>query len=117
MEESLAGRASTILTSLKAAREKTNSSAFDLFSKFVSVCEAALSSVKQDEWEQHILGMEDVLPEFQVALGELMYQSSIEFCDLLGYCYMKLGHSDNRLGQFITPWPAAKFLAKLTYDS
>lgn len=107
----------TIVAALLRARSGSGLSTYNTFDTFLSVCEAALLGYQGVEWKRVTSHVEHVLPDFQYALGELMYSALQEGRDLLGPCYMTLGKNDASFSQFLTPWSAAYLLAEvLTRD-
>ncbi len=107
------GAVETMVASLITARERTGLSTYDIFDRFLTVSEAALTGVRGPEWRQLSAGLEKALPELQRALGTLLYEAMGGYHDVLGPCYSALGRCDSRFGQFFTPWSAARLLAQV----
>lgn len=102
-----------ILNALTSAREKTGMSAYNLFEWFLNAADKALSTTACGTLRQEAEGLKETAPFFGVALGELMYRAMNDYQDVLGLCYMALRTVDPHLGQFFTPWSAARLVAEV----
>jgi hypothetical protein len=102
-----------ILDALTSARDKTGLSTYSLFECFLHTADKALHTAAYINLRQEVEGPKEATPFFGIALGELMYRAMNDYKDVLGLCYMALRTVDPRLGQFFTPWSAARLVAEV----
>jgi hypothetical protein len=107
------GSVRIILNALTCAGDKTGLSTYNLFEYFLHAADKALSTAAYVTPHQGVEGPKEATPFFGVALGELMYRAMNDYQDVLGLCYMALRTVDPRLGQFFTPWSAARLVAEV----
>jgi hypothetical protein len=102
-----------ILDALTSARDNTGLSTYSLFECFLHAADKALTTAGYVIPRQEVEGPKEATPFFGIALGELMYRAMNDYQDVLGLCYMALRTVDPRLGQFFTPWSAARLIAEV----